>query len=122
ALERGGAQALERGGRDVPRAHSAVPPTVMPVNRTVGCPTPTGFHCPSLPHEPVVPSISRSEPTPSILSMASLPLPASVALRTGCVSLPFSICQPSVTCNEKLPSAGRTEPPPNFLQYSSRLT
>src|SRR5205814_8634447 len=78
ALERRGAQPLPLGGADVPRAHSAVPPTVMPVKRTVGWPTPTGFHWPSLPHEPVVPSIARSEPTPSILSIASLPLPVSV--------------------------------------------
>src|SRR6185369_2961557 len=116
ALECGGAEPLERGRGDVSRAHSAVPPTVMPVKRTVGWPTPTGFHWPSLPQEPVVPSIARSEPTPSILSMASLPLPVSVALRTGYVSLPFSICQPSVTWNEKLPSAGFTEPPPSCLQ------
>src|SRR5439155_15128633 len=97
-------------------AHVRVPPTVMAVNRTVGCPTPTGFHCPSLPHDPVVPSIRRSLATASILSIASLPLPVSVALRTGWVSLPFSIWWASVTWNEKLESAGLTERPPRFFQ------
>src|SRR5205823_11832161 len=97
ALEHLLAQRLELVGSGVARVHTAVPPTVMPVNRTVGWPTPTGFHWPSLPHEPVVPSIARSEATPSILSIASLPLPVSVALRTGWASRPSSISQPSGT-------------------------
>ena len=47
--------------------------------------------------------------TPSIFSIASKPLPVSVALRTGAVSRPCSMRHASVTWKEKFPSAGFTE-------------
>src|ERR1700746_164420 len=55
---------------------------------TVGIPTPTGTLCPSLPQVPMPSSSRRSLPTMLTYFNASGPLPISVALRTGRVSLP----------------------------------
>ena len=43
--------------------HAAVPPTVILSIRNVGCPTPTGTLCPSLPQVPTPSSSFRSFPT-----------------------------------------------------------
>src|ERR1019366_7339719 len=69
----------------------AVPPTVILSILMVGIPTPTGTLCPSLPQVPMPSSSRRSLPTILTYFSASGPLPISVALRTGRVSLPSSI-------------------------------
>ena len=56
-----------------------------------GFPTPTGTLWPSLPQTPMPSSSFRSFPTMLTYFIASGPLPISVALRTGRVSLPSSI-------------------------------
>ena len=61
----------------------AVPPTVKPSMRKVGCPTPTGTLWPSLPQVPT--PVSRRMSLPIMLTRfnTSGPLPMSVAPLTG---------------------------------------
>ncbi len=60
-----------------------VPPTVNPSILSVGCPTPTGTLCPSLPQVPTPESSSRSLPTMLTRVSTSGPFPISVAPFTG---------------------------------------
>lgn len=60
-----------------------------PINK-VGCPTPTGTPCPSLPQVPIPSSKAKSFPIIEILDIASGPLPIRVAPLRGCLILPFS--------------------------------
>mmetsp|Transcript_34863 Transcript_34863/g.63558 ORF Transcript_34863/g.63558 Transcript_34863/m.63558 type:complete len:134 (+) Transcript_34863:448-849(+) len=68
----------------------AVPPTVNPSIRSVGCPTPTGTLWPSLPHTPTPVSSAMSLPIMLTRVSASGPLPMMVAPLTGYWILPFS--------------------------------
>ena len=61
----------------------AVPPTVSPSIRSVGCPTPTGTLWPSLPQVPTPESISMSLPIMETRVSTSGPLPIRVAPLTG---------------------------------------
>src|SRR5712691_7684797 len=72
----------ERAGEDNEALHP-VPPTVSPSIRSVGCPTPTGTLCPSLPQVPTPESSSRSLPTMLTRVSTSGPFPISVAPFTG---------------------------------------
>src|SRR5688572_11071395 len=69
----------------------AVTPTVRPSILSVGCPTPTGTLCPSLPQVPMPESSSRSLPIMLTRVSTSGPLPIRVAPFTGWVTLPFSM-------------------------------
>ncbi len=60
-----------------------VPPTVSPSILSVGCPTPTGTLCPSLPQVPTPESSARSLPTMLTRVSTSGPFPISVAPFTG---------------------------------------
>ena len=73
---------LAAGGRSL-RKDQAVPPTVNPSIRNVGCPTPTGTLCPSLPQVPTPVSRAMSWPTIFTRVSASGPLPMRVAPFTG---------------------------------------
>src|SRR6185437_3334106 len=84
-------QCERRQGRPPAEPHAAVPPTVSPSMRKVGCPTPTGTPWPSLPQVPMPRSSARSLPIMVILVSASGPLPMRVAPFTGLPSLPFSM-------------------------------
>src|SRR5439155_23652488 len=61
----------------------AVPPTVSPSILSVGCPTPTGTLCPSLPQVPTPVSSARSLPIMETRVSTSGPLPIRVAPFTG---------------------------------------
>src|SRR6185295_15410448 len=86
--ERAVGDVLDEG---VDRAQALVPPTVRPSIFSVGCPTPTGTLCPSLPQVPMPLSSSRSLPIMLTRVSASGPLPMRVAPFTGCVTLPSSM-------------------------------
>src|SRR6218665_2687150 len=68
----------------------AVPPTVRPSMRSVGCPTPTGTLWPALPQVPTPLSRRMSLPISVTFLSASGPLPMMVAPLTGYWILPFS--------------------------------
>jgi hypothetical protein len=53
----------------------------------VGCPAETGTPWPSFPQVPA--QVSKSEPTASMASSVSGPLPMRLAARIGAVSRPF---------------------------------
>ena len=71
--------------------HYVVPPTVMRLMRSVGCPVPTGTDWPSLPQVPTPGSSFMSLPTMRTRVSTSGPLPISVAPLTGAPILPSSM-------------------------------
>ena len=71
------------GGPVAARKYQPVPPTVSPSMRSVGCPTPTGTLCPSLPQVPTPVSSAMSLPIMPTRVSTSGPLPISVAPFTG---------------------------------------
>ena len=71
--------------------HTACPPTVRPSIFSVGCPTPTGTVCPSLPQLPMPPSNAQSLPTMLTRVNTSGPFPINVAPFTGDVIFPRSM-------------------------------
>src|SRR5213080_3886613 len=72
-------------------AAQAVPPTVSPSILIVGCPSPTGTLCPSLPQVPTPSSSFRSLPTMDTRVSTSGPFPIKVAPLMGAVTWPSSI-------------------------------
>src|SRR6185503_9840003 len=100
----------------------AVPPTVRPSMRIVGCPTPTGTLCPSFPHMPMPGSRHMSLPIMVTCVSASGPLPMRVAPFTGYWTRPFSIQYASEAENTNLPLVMSTSPPPKFTAYRPRST
>lgn len=69
--------------------YAADPPTVSPPMSTVGWPTPTGTHWPSLPQVPMPGSSAMSLPNPRICWSAVAPSPIRVAPLTGAPTRPF---------------------------------
>ena len=76
---------------DTALTYDRVPPTVRPLMRIVGKPTPTGTDWPFLPHVPTPVSRARSLPTMVMRVRTSGPLPMRLAPLTGRVSLPCSM-------------------------------
>src|SRR5207302_5123651 len=95
-------------------AAQAVPPTVSPSILSVGCPTPTGTLCPSLPQVPTPSSSFRSLPTIETRVSTSGPLPIRVAPLRGAPTRPFSMAYASLAENTNLPEVISTCPPPKL--------